>query len=243
MIKKIKKKNIIYNSIIYLGLLVLMVLLEAFGAFSSLDNLLKDRTFQKPKLIDNPIYIIGVDETSLKNYGTWEDWSREKISKTIDKLNSDESNKPAVIAIDVDLFSKRSGSADLELLQSVENSDNVILVSSFKFNRKIDEYSDGTFGLSNYIEEYETPYPELGDACRAVGHANVQLDSDGKVRHAFGSIKYGDSYVNSFDYEIYKLYCMKNGLEVKSDFGKDEFRYLIFLVILKIIMRHQFIIS
>ena len=227
MIKKIKKKNIIINSIIYLVLIVIMIFFEGFALFSYLENSFSDRTFQKPDVITNPIYIIGVDETSLKNYGTWEDWSREKISDTINKLNSDPNLSPAVIAIDVDLFSKRSGSADAELLESVKNSDNVILVSSFKFNTKIDEYDDGTFNTSNYIEEYETPYEELMQAAKSVGHANVQLDKDGKVRHAFGSINYNGQVVNSFDYEIYKLYCEKNGLAVSSDFGKDDFRYYI----------------
>ena len=200
----------------FLIVLVAILLIQFFNITSSIENNISDRFYQDGEKVSPYIYVIGIDEETLNEYGSFETWSREKLTELINLLNEDENNKPAVIGIDIGLYGNRDEEVDATLVEAVKNADNVVLASTATFGSVV--------GEGNQVIIYEEPFEELKEAAAAVGHTNVFFDDDGVVRKAIGDIKYNNETHSSFGYEIYKLYLKHNNKQIDSDyFGTKKF--------------------
>ncbi len=120
---------------------------------------------------DPRIVVIAIDDASLIRLGRWP-WSRRRHAELIDRL----SNMGArVIGIDI-IFSEYQQDdpqADLELARALKQNRRSVLVVA-----PIQQTPDSP------IAEL-LPIPELAVAARALGHVDVELDSDGLCRRYF----------------------------------------------------------
>lgn len=191
-----KKKHFSPVWIVYVGAILLMVLIGLDPNFQSTDIRVSDLVFQLGEKPNPNIKVIGIDDSTLDEYGQFSTWGREKIPNVIDRLMADEENAPALIGIDVGFYNKRDEAEDKRLADSVANAGNVIL--------PVNIYAD-----KELITKIEEPYDTLKSAVLATGHNNLYLDNDGTLRHALGSIACSEDNLSSFSYELFKHYTGK----------------------------------
>ncbi len=199
MNRKTKKQKL--ASLFYLIPVALTVALTLSGVLDGLSLRTEDAAYQKAGIPSPSVYVIGIDEETLSEYGQFENWSREKITELIGLLSSDEKYRPAVIALDIGFYGEKDPATDAALVEAVKKAGNVVLVSNATFGTVL---SDSGRSYTTETVLLEEPFPALREAAAAVGHSNVQLDSDGVARHALGSITYNGEARNAFAYEIYR---------------------------------------
>ena len=64
----------------YLFVLIIILLMQSFHVFDSLENLISDAIYQDGERVSPKIYVIGIDEETLAKYGSFDTWSREKTA-------------------------------------------------------------------------------------------------------------------------------------------------------------------
>lgn len=190
--------------------------IAATGIFYKLDNALSDTFYQKERVLDGNIFVIGIDTKSLEELGPYHTWTRDYMAKAIEILNQDEEHRPAAIGIDVLYTGETNEKDDKALAEAAGKYGNVVVATTANFTSQLEENNDMLY-LSDYsIESYEEPYDEL-KANSIQGHINSMYDKDGVIRHLIRTIDLpnGES-VNSLNYELYHLYAKEHGLELNT---------------------------
>ena len=131
-----EKKTLLRNLVESLLVAVLVFFLTITNAFYSVDYMLKDSLYQKPRGIDNRIKIIGIDERTLDALGPIQTWSRQQYADLIDVLNSNEDAKPAVIAFDIIFSGHVDEAGDEAFVKQAAESGNVVVASQFIYSEK-----------------------------------------------------------------------------------------------------------
>lgn len=189
-------------------LLILVAIFWELGVFRNVEYAVQDRLYQKSKVINHNIYVIGIDEETLDNYGKFSSFSREKIADLVELLNSGDS-KPAVIGLDISFFGEEDEFKDHHLAEVVGEADNVVLVSAVTMGN--------VPGKGQTVYLYEEPYDELKNNCNKIGFSNLGFDSDGAVRHGLRSIEINENQkIISFAEMVYKTYLLNTNQEVKD---------------------------
>ena len=200
-----KKKIKLPKWLLYCIPVFLIVVLEFTEIYRSADSVVKDILYRETSTVDPRISIIGIDEDTLAAYGSIDIWAREKLGDLIDVLMEDPENAPAIIAIDIGIYSHKDPEVDAKLVESVKNAGNVIFVSAASFGNVVEEVGD-SYTASLRPVNLEEPIEELKEASLSVGHCNIYLDKDGYARHALGSVEYDGKTVSSFAVEVAKNY-------------------------------------
>ncbi len=129
----------------------------------------------------NPqIVVIAIDDASLLKLGRWP-WSRRRHAELIERLTE---MGARVIGVDI-IFSEyqlNDPQADLELARALQQNGHTVLVVA-----PIQSAPDAP------VAEL-LPIPELAVAARALGHVDVELDSDGLCRRYFLYAGIGDPH-------------------------------------------------
>lgn len=205
---------------------LLIFLLTITNALSSLDYMLKDAVYQKPRGIDHKIKIIGIDERTLDELGPINTWSRQIYADLLAQLNSEPDKKPAVIGFDI-LFSGQVDEAgDTAFADACSESGNVIVASQFIYKGKSEINEDGLreFPIDNYL----MPFSQLASVT-GQGFTNVSQDSDGVVRRIKIRETFQEDSYEMFSQSIYSVYCEKTGntaLPISTDkYGKTLINY------------------
>ena len=198
------KKKII-NFIWILALAVFLLLAQYFRLFQALEHQIQDAHYQKGGLISPEIYVIGIDEETLLEYGPWQNWGREKMAEMITLLNEDEMTAPAVIGLDIGFFGSSNEEDDAALIRAASIMDNVVATSYATFGKQIEELEDGSFRTVEGVQTYEIPYEGFRDVI-SWGFSNVPLDEDGIVRHSMYRVPVDGEMVYSFASEVYRKY-------------------------------------
>lgn len=188
----------------------------ATGIFYKLDNTLNDSFYQKERILDGNIFVIGIDTKSLEELGPYQTWPREYMAKAIEILNQDEEHRPAAIGIDVLYTGRTNDKDDKALAKAAGKYGNVVMATTANFTSQLEENNDMLY-LNDYtIESYEEPYKELKENS-IQGHINSMYDKDGVIRHLIRTIDLpnGES-VNSLNYELYRLYAKEHGLKLNE---------------------------
>ena len=128
-------------------LLILVAIFWELGIFRNVEYVVQDRLYQKSKVINHNIYVIGIDEETLDNYGKFSSFSREKIADLVELLNSGDS-KPAVIGLDISFFGEEDEFKDHHLAEVVGEADNVVLVSAVTMGNVPGKGQTDIFGIS-----------------------------------------------------------------------------------------------
>lgn len=197
--------------IIPILLLVLFGLVQFWGLLPSVDNIIYDNLLMSErKPVDN-IIIVGMDERSINEIGTWP-WPRFYMADTISKLvDMDVAAIGASVLYDTYSDDEES---DKKLVAAAQKSDRVVLAAMAFFG---DESR-----RELVAEDYLLSFEELAEASRA-GFTNVMPDeSDGVMRHALTSFRYGDITVHSLALEVYNTYCRTMGIPELEEIPLDR---------------------
>lgn len=202
---------------ILLAVCVLLLAVQAAGIVDPAEWRVQDARYQKGGLVSPEILVIGIDEETMMEYGSWQNWSRTGTARLLQVLNQNPDTAPAVIGLDIGFFGESDAKADEELAQAAAVLDNVVATSYASFGKKVHEGEDGSFSTENTVLTYEIPYEALRRHIR-FGFSNVPVDSDGIVRHSLYRISRGNGEsAYSFAAEIYQKYtgelpaCIQEG--------------------------------
>jgi len=176
-------------------LLIVFGLVQFFALIPLIDSLVYDYVLSGERTPYKNIIIVGMDERSINEIGQYP-WSRIYMADTISKLSEMDA---AAIGVSVlyDTYSVDEES-DMALVAAAEKTDRLVLATIAYF----DDESQKELIAADYL----TPFEQL-DSVTRTGFINVQNDSDGVLRNALTSFKYGDITVNSLPFEVYRTYC------------------------------------
>lgn len=200
--------------------LLYALLLSAFcGAnlFSRLDNTIRDALFQHEQTLDGTIYVLGIDERALEELGPLQTWDRSVMASIVEALNQNPEAKPAAIGVDMMYYGETTQEHDERLSGALGKYGNVVVGASVNFKQSVEEQPNGSFLVNDFsIGSVEEPYEALKKVTRQ-GHLNTLPDEDGMVRKSLHKIETSqNNALNSFAFELYRLYAEKNGLEIAS---------------------------
>lgn len=163
-------------SVLFVGLLLLATTLGWQNGLGRLDQSIYDffLTFNSKQTRDD-IIIVAIDDYSLAQLGRWP-WPRKLHADLIERLNH---ANPRAIGLDVILSEaepprKTDGIAD--------NGDARLTAALTQNNRTVLPVvmSSAGYGLT-----VSMPIPQLAQAAHALGHIDLEHDSDGVVRSVF----------------------------------------------------------
>ncbi|HEY3836700.1 MAG TPA: CHASE2 domain-containing protein [Bryobacteraceae bacterium] len=134
-----------------------------------LDRYARDWLMQRrgPLPVPSDIAIAAIDEKSIKAFGRFP-WPRQVMAKAIDTLKA---AGPKIIAADVLFVDPTDETNDAALARSITAAGNVVLGAQL-----IDSPVHG--GPSTWL----LPLPSFAAGAAAVGHVNVQVESEGIAR-------------------------------------------------------------
>ena len=220
--KEMKKKS--GNIIIVCVLAAALLAAQWLGLFRNMEYQFQDARYQTGGLVSPEIYVIGIDEETLMEYGLWSDWGREKTAELVALLNEDEDLAPAVIGLDIGFYSASDPVVDEALIEAASKIDNVVMTSYATFGKQVSASSDGSFQVTEEVQTYEIPFEGLREHV-SWGFSNVPLDQDGLVRHSLGSFEVNGEPEYSLASEIYRKYMgeLPSGVETGSSLSYIPF--------------------
>lgn len=195
-----------------------IVVITAAGSylnvFGTWDSMISDRMNQKSSYVNRDIFIVGIDDKTLGEYGMITNWGRRLSGKLIAKLNEYPDAKPAVIGLDIIYSENVDEEGDAYFADVCKRAGNVVAASSigFKEQPQTDEKGRVTYNTL-YADSIQQPYAALSEQV-TTGFANTTVDNDGYVRQGMTEITYQGETVYSFDFQIYRQYKEALGEEV-----------------------------
>ena len=185
-------------------LLIIFGFVQYFSLIPVLDNLIYDDFLSSEGQPAENIIIIGIDERSLNEIGTWP-WPRFFMADAIEKLVEME-----VAAIGINVLYNTYGTVeeyDMALVSAASLTDRLVLAAMGVF---VDE--------RNFVaDDYIKPFDALADTV-STGFINVRADeADGVLRRALTSFRFGDITVHSLPLEVYRTYCRVMGIANNID--------------------------
>ncbi|MDE6405330.1 MAG: adenylate/guanylate cyclase domain-containing protein [Lachnospiraceae bacterium] len=184
-----------------------------FGTAGFLDIGISDRLNQRESVTNKKIYIIGIDDKTLEQYGPVNTWSREIPAKLVSLLNSADGARPAVIGFDVIYSEEADREADDAFADVCGAYGNVVAAMSFSFKEQPEQDADGKTVYNPYHVDYVIePYDSLRNEV-ICGFANTFVDTDGYVRQAMAYLDYEGVRAYSLSSQVYQVYQESRGEE------------------------------
>lgn len=194
------------------------------GAAGAWDMGISDRLNQKETVTNKKIYIIGIDDKTLAQYGPVNTWSREIPAKLVSVLNSAAGGGPAVIGFDVIYSEKADEKADTAFAEACKAAGNVVCAMSFSFREQPERGADGRVVYNPYhVDHVIEPYDRLKEEV-VCGFANTFVDTDGYVRQAMAYLDYEGKRVYSLSAQVYRIYQESSGREavMPATYGRNN---------------------
>ncbi|MCL2663209.1 MAG: CHASE2 domain-containing protein [Oscillospiraceae bacterium] len=173
------------------ALLLTLFLTKALGQF---EYVAQDRLYRDFGIIHPDIFVFGIDEETLIEFGPLQFWSRQIMADAIDILNSEPGWEPAVIAVDM-IYSGESNdpAADEALVMAAAELGNVVFGAAISLDYRGD------------VRTFEKPFPEL-EYVSSYGILNTIIDPDGVVRRTELSPVFFGNHEPTFAEAIYKAF-------------------------------------
>ncbi|RQO37419.1 histidine kinase [Herminiimonas sp. KBW02] len=154
---------------LFIGLLTLAIALGWQNGLGRLDQSLYDLflSIDDNKPVREDVIIVAIDDYSLAELGRWP-WSRNLHADLINKLTQ---ARPRAIGLDVILSETSTPQNDAQLAAAIAHSQRVVLPVVL---------TNAGQGLTAGL-----PIPILAESARALGHINLEHDSDGVIRSVF----------------------------------------------------------
>lgn len=184
-----------------------------FSTANLVDIGISDKLNQRESVTNKKIYIIGIDDKTLEQYGPVNTWSREIPAKLVSLLNGEGDGRPAVIGFDV-IYSEDAGrQADDAFADVCREAGNVVAAMSFSFKEQPEQGADGKIVYNPYHVDYVIePYDSLKNAVMC-GFANTFVDTDGYVRQAMAYLDHEGVREYSLSSQVYQRYQESRGEE------------------------------
>ncbi|MEA4816251.1 MAG: adenylate/guanylate cyclase domain-containing protein [Lachnospiraceae bacterium] len=198
----------------------------AMGLFNESECNMADKLYQKPKVLDDDIVLINIDQRALDDIGPYNTWGREIMAMALDELNGNGYSRPAVIGVDI-LYAGESGNPDADawLAESAGAYDNVVVASAAEFGSTLITLEDSFFMDGYSVITFDEPFPALKENSTC-GHINAMYDKDGILRHSILYIELPDGRkISSFGLEVYRKYAEVAGLSGIDKEPKTDDRY------------------
>jgi len=184
-----------------------------FGTAGNWDMGISDRLNQRETVTNKKIYIIGIDDKTLEQYGPVNTWSREIPAKLLSLLNGADNVRPAVIGFDVIYSEEADREADDSFAKVCGEAGNVVAAISFSFKEQPETGEDGRIIYNPYYVDYVIePYDSLKSEV-VCGFANTFVDTDGYVRQAMAYLDHEGTRIYSLSSQLYKIYQESRGEE------------------------------
>ncbi len=184
-----------------------------FGTAGFWDIGISDRLNQRESVTNKKIYIIGIDDKTLEQYGPVNTWSREIPAKLVSLLNGADDARPVVIGFDVIYSEEADREADDLFAAVCGEAGNVVAAMSFSFKEQPEQGADGRIVYNPYHVDYVIePYDSLKNGV-ARGFANTFVDADGYVRQAMAYLDYEGVREYSLSSQVYRIYQESRGEE------------------------------
>lgn len=194
--------------LILFSILMILSFFIGVGSFSNYEHVLYDAMLSNSKEVTSDVIIIGIDNESLENIGRFP-WDRDVYATLINNL---EKGGAAAVGFDI-IWSEVQGDQDYILRDAIEQSDSVLLATYGELNGYLKE-EDNTLSADYFY------YPNdiLMEAYPYLGFINTALDDDNVVRRALPYIydEETDTYMESFNYQLYHIYCEKNNIDPEA---------------------------
>ena len=176
-----------------------LLLVFAFNVFSTFELRMQDSLYRDFGVIHPNIFIFGIDEETLIEFGPLQFWPRQRMADAISILNSELGWEPAVIAVDI-LYSGESNDAeaDAALVRAAEEVGNVVFGATLSLD------------WQGALNTFEKPFEEL-ERVSSYGILNTIIDPDGVVRRTEFGLMVDGNIEPTFAEAIYKMY---NGRDV-----------------------------
>ena len=130
-----------------------------FGTAGFLDIGISDKLNQRESVTNKKIYIIGIDDKTLEEYGPVNTWSREIPAKLLTALNGADGARPAVIGFDVIYSEEADREADEYFARVCGEAGNVVAAMSFSFKEQPEQGADGRIVYNPYhVDHVIEPY-------------------------------------------------------------------------------------
>ena len=201
--------------------------LSFFHPFLSVDNRLTDFLYSRLRTPNKDIMLICIDEDTLDAYGSFTSWSRDKIADTINYLYSEEDKKPLAVGVDITFQGESNSDVDDKLVEACSGNRNIVVSSSIVFKGKVEKLDENSVNYNSYNIDYiEYPFPALKKNV-SCGFTNAFLSGDSINRFSKCSFDFNGETINSFNYELAKIYANDRGLvipNIKSD-NEGIFRF------------------
>ncbi len=168
-----------------------------------------DSLFLRKRPVDNRIKIIGIDEKTLKEYGPFSGWTRQRAADLINAF--DPEHAPAVIAFDINYFGELDPQGDDALARAAAEYEHVVMASYVDYGARLERQADGTLQMNElYVERLEQPYEALRKVTRQ-GFTDTMPDSDNYVRRSMLWADAEDSREYNFAWAVYESYQESRG--------------------------------
>ena len=208
-----QSKAVWQKLLITIGIIILTAVCSYLNVLGEWDSAISDLMNQKPGHVNKNIYIIGIDDKTLEQYGMTAQWGRRLSGELIEKLNEHEDCRPAVIGLDIIYSESVDEDGDRYFAEACGKAGNVVTVSSFVFKGQPQSNEKGVMTYNPYVVKYLVePYEELRENVQT-GFANTTVDNDGYVRQAMAKVSYEGEDTYSFPFVIYRQYLKSRGEE------------------------------
>ena len=162
-----------------------------------------DQRFQirGPRAAPDELLIVAIDDRSIVELGGWP-LRRDLLKSVIDRLGT-----AGVAAIGIDLLLlERPGSEgkaqDRRVAESLSRFGNAVLAAALP---SADVNLDGETHVLHSGGELLRPDPVLIDAAAGLGHVNVLLDGDGRLRRLLPAIEHDGVLLPTLPQAMYRL--------------------------------------
>ena len=197
-----------------------------FGLISFIERPAGDILFRTTDRKNDNIILITLDNRAFEAYGPYSEWTRQYAVDLINKIDSDEESRPAVLAFDVEFFGRRNPEIDTELADAAQKAGNVVVVCEpvYEEGLVLDRYERYVID-SKMLLEVQKPYPEL-NAAAATGIATPWNDSN-YVRKSLAFADCNGERIYNFAIEICKKYYSHFGKTFEIPTLEDDNSFII----------------
>lgn len=222
-----KNRSSVITVVVTILLTMVCMILGYFWAAGLWDAGVSDLLNQRESVTNKKIYIIGIDDKTLEQYGPVNTWSRDIPARLVDVLSADASAAPAVIGFDVIYSENVKQEADVRFANACKEAGNVVTAMTFSFKEQPEKDAEGNVIYNPYYVDYVVaPYESLrvNTTC---GFVNTLVDRDGYVRQTMAYLDYQGERVYHFSSQIYKLYQESQGKEAifPTTYGRNNRYY------------------
>ncbi len=198
------------------------------GVLETADQMFSDLIYQaiNHRREVSMIRMIAIDDKTVRKYGAYSQWSRDKTAKLLEKLNQKEDQAPGAIGIDLDYSKKKDPAGDQALIDVCSAYKNVCFSVSgaeadlapaleHMMERDGINLQEGDSQVEHPAQVVEQPFEGLIEQVTVGIVNNTKNSRDGIVRNAFSSVEIDGYTVDSFATAIYKMYMDGKGQEYK----------------------------